>query len=70
MNAVPHQNTKYNWQKLANGKWHKLYFGKDFKCSVRSFRIQLYQAANRLGKTVKTRCAKGETFVAFQFCDK
>ena len=70
MNAVPHQNAKYDWKKLADGEWRKFYQGKDFRCSVASFRIQIYGAAARLGKRALTRCKSGETFVAFQICDK
>lgn len=70
MNAVPHQNSKYDWRKLADGKWRKWYQGKEFKCSVRSFRIQVYSAAAKLGKEADTRCKAGESFVAFCICDK
>lgn len=69
MNAVPHQNTKYDWKKLADGKWRKWYQGKEFKCSLRSFRIQIYQAAARMGCEASTRCRSGETFIAFCICN-
>ena len=70
MNAVPHQNSKYDWPKLADGKWRRWYQGKEFKCSPNSFRIQVYAAASRMGKTADTRCKTGESFVAFCICDK
>lgn len=69
MDDILHGNARYDWNRLADGEWHKFKLGKHFVCRADSFRSQVLAAARSMGRKAVTRVVD-ETTVAFRFCDK
>ncbi len=63
-----HGNQRYDWDLWENGQQWEARRGRDFKCSVESFRSMLSNRARARGTSVETR-VKGGT-VVFQFKPK
>jgi hypothetical protein len=60
--------TKYDWNRLADGKPRRAFKDRDFGCKPTSFLQRLYQWAQENGRTVRASIPKGEpNVVEFKF---
>lgn len=59
---------KYPWDVWGNGQFHMAHKGKDFDCSLVSFRALVHRTANeKYGVKAKTELDTKENKITFRF---
>jgi hypothetical protein len=65
-NRRTNDSPNYPWSEWADGSWWSASWGRDFVCSLSSFRALVYQTAKARGTKAETRLLKEKRIVQFR----